>query len=321
VNFSTEQLLKIQFLHPWVFVLAIPLIAFAWWLGRSGDAESILFPATRSLRGLATPLRADAGRWRWLWILPAGLCLLVAMARPRLPKGDVPDPAKGIDIVLTVDFSSSMRQRDFHVRGRRVTRKEALCDVVDRFIDKRKSDRLGIIAFASVPYLVSPLTLDHEWVKAALKQVESSHGSAIGDAIVASTSFLKKKEPDRGKVMIVVTDGENSAGPHPIEIVSLPRREQVRIYTVFIRGDSLRGSDFTGHELTRVSKTTGGQAFQATDTHALEAVYNRIDALEKKEWVHKKFETFEELFPWPAAAGLILAFGVMARERAERRIP
>jgi len=312
---------ELQFSEPWVLLGLLLLPMLAWWLGRRARVPSVPFPSLRPFRDLGVPLRRQRGRARWLLPLLALALLILALARPRVPKGDIPDPRRGIDIMLALDFSSSMRERDYHLEGKRVTRKEALIHVVHNFIAKRQYDRLGILAFARGPWLVSPLTLDHDWALEAFRQTESSRGTAIGDALVAATYFLKKSS-DRTKIIILVTDGDNSAGPKPPEAIPVVKREGVKVYSILIGPQTLHGSQLMDHDLMKVSKATGGQLFQASDTRALEAVYDLIDLLEKKEYVQKRYQTFRELFPYLAAAALgLVLLEVLAREVLRRRIP
>jgi Ca-activated chloride channel family protein len=279
------------------------------------------FPSLKALQSLGVPLRRTRGRWRWAFLLFPLALLIVAIARPRVPKGEIPDPRRGIDIMLALDFSSSMRERDYHLEGKRVTRKEALIHVVKNFIAGREHDRLGIVAFARGPWLVSPLTLDHEWALAAFKETETSRGTAIGEGVMTATWFLKKSS-DRTKIIIVVSDGENSAGRKPAEVIPYVKKEQVRVYSVLIGPQKLLGRQLMDHDMFELSKATGGQFFQASDTHSLESVYQMIDLLEKKEFVQKRHQTYRELFPFLAAAALVLVLGqVTTRDLLRRRIP
>lgn len=316
-----ESLKGLQFVCPWVLSALVLVPVVAWWLGRRGTVPSVPFPSLRLLRAAGITPRRQPGRWRWALILLPVALLIVALARPRVPKGEVPDPSKGIDIMLAVDYSSSMTARDFHLEGRTVTRAKALASVVEKFIAKRKHDRLGIIGFARGPYLVSPLTLDHEWVVAALHNIVQGRGTAIGEAIVASVHFLKRAS-DRSKIVIVVTDGENSSGRKPMDVAPFAKREGVRIYSILIGPERLSGWSLNEHELLKVSKMTGGQFFQAGDTHALESVYDMIDLLEKKELVQKRYQSYAELHPWFSGLALAVWLGqVLLAQVLRRRIP
>ncbi len=310
-----------QFMHPWVLVALIVLPVLAWWLGRLGRVPSVPFPSLAPLKKLGVPLRRQRGLPRWVFTLLALALIIVALARPRVPKGEVPDPSKGIDIMLALDFSSSMRERDYHLEGKRVTRKEALIHVAKNFIEKRKNDRLGIVAYAKGPWLVSPLTPDHDWALQAFKQTESSRGTAIGEGILAATYFLKKSS-DRTKIIINVTDGENSAGRQPYEVIPAVKKEGVKVYTILIGPQKLYGERLMDSDLMQMSKETHGRLFQASDTKALQSVYDMIDLLEKKDLLQKRHQTFRELFPWLVAAALaVVLLEVLLRDVLKRRIP
>jgi Ca-activated chloride channel family protein len=312
---------EVEFSLPWVLLALAALPLLALWLGKRSRAAAVPFPSIQPLKSLGVPLRRHRGRWRWLFMLLPLALLIVAIARPRVPKGEIPDPRRGIDIMLALDFSSSMREKDYHLEGKRVSRKEALIHVVRNFIQKREFDRLGIVAFARGPWLVSPLTLDHEWALAAFKETQSSRGTAIGEGVMTATWFLKKSS-DRTKIIIVVTDGENSAGRQPYEVISYVKKEQVRVYSILIGPQKLFGSQLLNHDMFELSKATGGQLFQASDTHSLESVYQMIDLLEKKEFVQKRHQTYRELFPYLAAAALaLLLVQLILQDLLRRRVP
>jgi Ca-activated chloride channel family protein len=279
------------------------------------------FPSLRPFKTLGLPVRRHRGSWRWALMLCALGLIIVALARPRVARGDFPDPKKGIDIMLALDFSSSMKEKDYHLDGKRVTRKDALIHVVKNFIASRVHDRLGIVAFARGPWLVSPLTLDHEWALNAFKETQTSRGTAIGEGLMTATWFLKKAS-DRTKIIITVTDGENSAGRKPAETIPFVKKEQVRVYTILIGPQKLSPFQLMEHDLMKVCKATGGQLFQAGDTRALEVVCQIIDLLEKKEFVQKRHQSYRELFPFLAAAALVLVVTqTLVRDVLQRKIP
>jgi Ca-activated chloride channel family protein len=123
-------------------------------------------------------------------------------------------------------------------------------------------------------------------------------------------------------VVILVSDGQNSAGRTPLEVAVYPKREQVRIYSILIGPDVLRGPQLANHELLKVSRLTGGQLFQATDTRALQAVYDTIDRIEKKALLEKRMVRYRELFPWLVGAALALVVGeVLGNQVFRRRVP
>ena len=124
-----------------------------------------------------------------MWLLPivAAILMIVGLARPQLDRSRTEVTANGIDIVLGLDVSGSMQALDFLIDNRRVNRIEVVKSVVSKFIDERLDDRIGILAFAGAPYLVSPLTLDHDWLQQNLERIsvgDTEDGTAIGSAIV-----------------------------------------------------------------------------------------------------------------------------------------
>jgi Ca-activated chloride channel family protein len=247
--------------------------------------------------------------------------MIVALARPRLSLGELPDPNKGIDIMLTLDFSRSMAEHDFHMAGERVSRRAALEHVVADFVSKRPHDRIGIVCFARSPFLVSPLTLDHEWAMNSLKETDYATGTAIGEGIAASAQFLVRHS-NRSKVIILVTDGQNMVGRSPVLVAPLLLQDQVRLYSILIGPEMVTPTAAANHELNRASRLTGGQFFQARDTEALEKVYGLIDQLEKKALLEKRTVTWRELFPWfVGAAFALLVAGFVWDNFVRRQIP
>jgi len=310
-----------EFAWPWALLALLVIPWLAWLLGKVGPLPSITLPSLQSARGLGTPPRRHAGRWRWVTLLLALALLILALARPRVPRGDLPDPTKGIDIMLTLDFSRSMAEQDFHLAGKRISRREALLHVVDDFVAKRPHDRIGIVCFARSPFLVSPLTLDHAWALNSLKETDYATGTAIGEGLAASLQFLKQNS-ERSKVIILVTDGQNMVGRPPLMIAPHVLQSQVRLYTVIIGPEIVTASVAANHELHKAARMTGGQFFQARDTEGLKKVYDLIDELEKKALLQKRFVTWHEWFPWLAGAGLCLFLAnILINDLLRRRIP
>jgi Ca-activated chloride channel family protein len=225
-----------------------------------------------------------------------------------MPRGDLPDPSKGIDIMLALDFSRSMAETDFRLDRKRVTRRAALEYVTEKFIVGRPNDRIGIVCFARNPFLVSPLTLDHRWAIESMHQTDLATGPGIGWAVMAAGNFLRK-DSDRSKVVILVTDGDNSSGPRASEIIGQLVRDKVKLYSVLIGPEMVVPSVAANHDLNRAARITGGQFFQANDTRALQGIYNLIDQLEKRDLIQKRFVLWEEFFVWPVTLGSLLWLG------------
>ena len=122
---------------------------------------------------------------------------------------------------------------------------------------------------------------------------------------MAAGNFLRK-DSDRSKVVILVTDGDNSSGPRASEIIGQLVRDKVKLYSVLIGPEMVTPSVAATHDLNRAARITGGQFFQANDTRALQGIYNLIDQLEKRDLIQKRFVLWQELFPWPVALGSAL---------------
>jgi len=293
-----------EFEYPGVLLLLLLVPPLSWWVGRRGPLPSVPVPTLRGASQLGSIPRRQAGRAQLFWRLVPLVLLILALARPRVPRGEVPDPSRGIDIMLALDFSRSMAETDFRLKGRRVSRRDALVAVTDDFIEGRGNDRIGIVCFARTPWLVSPLTLDHGWAMASLKESELATGTGIGWAIQASTTFLKQ-DSDRSRVIILVTDGDNSAGPRPLDSAPVAVRNGIKVYTILVGPESVTPSAAANHELNKVARMTGGLFFQAQDARALGNIYSAIDQLEKRELVQKRYVSWQELYPWFAGAALI----------------
>ncbi len=166
--------------------------------------------------------------------------MIVGLARPQRTHSRTEVTANGIDIVLGLDVRLDAGAR-FQVDNHRVNRIEVVKSVVSKFIDERPNDRIGLIAFAGAPYLVSPLTLDHDWLQQNLERVNigsGDDGTAIGSAIAASVNHLRTTAA-KSKVVILLTDGVNNTGKiSPLAAAEAARALGVKVYTI---GVGVRG--------------------------------------------------------------------------------
>ncbi|MEY2786941.1 MAG: hypothetical protein RLZZ34_84 [Verrucomicrobiota bacterium] len=313
-----KDLMALEFLYPWVLLGLLALPVLAWLHRRPRSVPSLAVPSLLGRAHLGAIPARQHSKAQALWsLLPLAL-LLVGLARPRMPRGDLPDPSKGIDIMLALDFSRSMAETDFRLERKRVSRRAALEYVTERFILGRPNDRIGIVCFARNPFLVSPLTLDHRWAIESMRQTDLATGTGIGWAVMAAGNFLRK-DSDRSRVVILVTDGDNSSGPRASEIIGQLVRDKVKLYSVLIGPEMVTPSVAANHDLNRAARITGGQFFQANDTRALQGIYNLIDQLEKRELIQKRFVLWQELFLWPVGVGSALWLGGWLWTRLLRR--
>src|SRR6202020_2330140 len=182
----------IRFLQPeWFWLLALlPLVLL--WRGRRGPVAAIEYSDVSLAREVAGRARSRIGLFVWLLPILAGALIIVGLARPQRMHGRTEVTAHGIDIVLGLDVSGSMQALDFQIDHQRVNRIEVVKSVVSKFIEERQDDRIGIISFAGTPYLVSPITLDHDWLQQNLERVavgSVDDGTAIGSALAPSAKW------------------------------------------------------------------------------------------------------------------------------------
>jgi Ca-activated chloride channel family protein len=279
----------------------------------------------------------------WVWLLPifAAVLMIVGLARPQLDHSRTQVTANGIDIVLGLDVSGSMTALDFLINNRRINRIEVVKSVVSKFIEERPDDRIGLIAFAGAPYVVSPITLDHDWLLQNLERVNigtAEDGTAIGSAIAASVNRLRTT-PAKSKVIILLTDGVNNTGKiSPLAAAEAAKALGVKIYTI---GVGVRGKapipvkdeagnwhlvmaqvDVDEKTLQAVAEETGGRFYRATDTDSLQKIYEQINGYEKSAQTVQKFEHYEELYPWALIPALgILGLGLILQQTRLRRLP
>ena len=331
-----------RFLQPeWLWLLALlPLVML--WRGRRGPIAAIEYSDVSLARDLARGSRSRIGRWVWLFPILAGVLMIVGLARPQRDHSRTEVIANGIDIVLGLDVSGSMQALDFAINNQRVNRIEVVKSVVSKFIEERPNDRIGLIAFAGAPYLVSPITLDHDWLQQNLERVNvaaaADDGTAIGSAIAAGVNRLRTTTA-KSKVVILLTDGVNNTGKiSPLAAAEAARAMGVKIYTI---GVGVRGKapipvkdqagrlhlvmaqvDVDEKTLQAVAEETGGRFYRATDTDSLRKIYEQINQFEKSAQTVQKFEHVEELYPWALMPSLaILGLGLVLQHTRLRRLP
>lgn len=313
------------FAHPWflLLLLALPLLG---WLRRRWARDSAFLYSSVQLVKSVVPLRESSpSRWlrrlRWL----ALVCLIVALARPRVGEGEVTVTADGIDIVIAFDLSMSMAAEDFELAGRRANRVDAAKDVIRRFVERRPHDRLALIAFAGRPYVATPLTLDHAFLLQRLEQLklgDIEDGTAIGSALAAALNRLRD-QPATSRIVILMTDGQNNAGKvPPATAAQAAQTLGVRVYPI---GVGTRGvapypqTDVFGvtrhvpmnvnideELLQSIAQETGGKYYRAVDTQSLRLIYHEIDQLEKTTAEVRSFQQHTEVYSWFAIPGFIL---------------
>lgn len=342
---------NLVFQDPWWFwaMLALPVIAVL--RGGTGRMASIMFSSTSLLGGMGRKVRTGAGGLSFITRLLILAAVITALARPQIGEGFEELESTGIDIVLAVDVSQSMLARDFSLKGNDVTRLKAAKAVIEEFIKNRPYDRIGLIVFAGYPYLVSPLTLNHDWLlKNLAENVQMGRiedGTAIGSAIGMSVNRLRELKDAKSRIVILLTDGVNNQGEvPPATAAEAAASYRIKVYTVGIGSDHpvtiyrrdandrvvrnffgqpmpLGDVDPVDAEtLKQIAEISEAKFFRAKDTQELIDIYEEIDQLEKTTFKLRKYENYQELFYWPLLVAMcLLALEIILANTKFRRLP
>lgn len=326
-----------NFAHPLFLLLWIPLAVLAWWRETRSAAARLPFPES-------SPLAVAGSTWRTrlIWLpragVYAGLALaIVALARPRaLLKGEEAR-TRGIDIMIALDTSGSMRALDFNPQDRMAVAKKS----TKTFISNRQFDRIGLVVFGGVSLLQCPLTLDYAALLQFLDEVEvgmtRTENTAIGTAIATAANRLKKSTA-KSRIMILVTDGRSNAGEiDPLTAAKAAEGIGVRIYTigVGIRGpsvipvDTVWGKqmipiqeDLNEAELEQIARLTGGRYYRAASKQDFEKIYAEIDQLEKSDIKGPSSQAYQDRYlPWLALAMGLLTAGLVLPKTVWKTLP
>jgi Ca-activated chloride channel family protein len=330
-----------RFANPeFLWLLAVlPLLLI--WRGRRGPIAAIEYPSLVLVREVARRTRSRLGSVLTGWSLLALALLIVAVARPQQGESNATIHASGVDIMLLLDVSGSMQSLDFKLENVPASRVDVVKSVVRKFIVARPNDRIGLTIFAGEPYLMSPVTLDHTWLLDNLERVhigDIEDGTAIGSALASGLNRLRNQVA-KSKLIILMTDGQNNSGQiTPITAAEAARALGIKVYTIGIgvRGEApipvtdafgrrrivMEKVDVDEDTLHRISAATGARFYRATDTDSLNRIYDEIDKLEKTAFTVHSYERWQELFDWPALAGLaVLGLSLLSQLTLRRRIP
>jgi len=311
-----------EYLNPewfWALFIILPILAY-----------ELLYKRKHRLRFIHSRgdiLRKVAGSSKYLiyWSLLLRIIiivlLIVTLARPRIANKQQQITGKGIDIMLVIDVSGSMKAVDFQP----VNRLEAAKKVAEDFIQNRFNDRIGMVIFSENAYTQCPLTLDYNILMNIMEQVvinEQAKGTAIGMGLATAVARLKDSQA-QSKVIILITDGRNNAGEiDPLMAAELAETYQIKVYpigvgqkgevdypvqTAFgIRYQKTR-IEVDMETLNQIADLTGtGKARRAQNTEELKSIISLIDKMEKTELKIEDYYTYQELFWYYLIAALIL---------------
>lgn len=330
---SSAGVVVITFAWPWLLIL-LPLPWLMWRLLPPVPVlqqAALKVPFLDDLGEAAAPVVSVSQRWS-LWLAAiAWLCLLLAAARPQWLGEPLEQAVSGRDLLLAVDVSGSMQERDFVLNGQTVDRLTAIKQLAGEFIQRRSGDRLGLVLFGTRAYWHVPLTFDRKTVATLLNEAfigitEDEPQTSIGDAIGLAVKRLQNQRAD-SRVLILLTDGANTAGElAPLKAAELAAAARLKIYTIGVGADEmvvrgLFGSrrvnpsvDLDEKTLTAIAEISGGQYFRARSSEELAQIYSLLDQIEPVEKDRQYFRPQTELFYWPLAIAWLLS-GIVVLNR------
>jgi Ca-activated chloride channel family protein len=330
-----RNLITFRFGHPLVLAAVPVALLLVAWLGVRRARPAFLVHSRASELAAQRPGLVARLRDLPLALRLFALALLgLALARPQTSSRDDNLELEGIDIVVTLDMSGSMEERDLVPN-----RLEAAKAVIQDFVRRRPSDRIGLVIFGRDAYTYTPLTLDHGTLLRMVAELQSGivdgRGTAIGNGLGVALARLRKSDA-RSKVIILLTDGDNNAGNiSPIQAATFAQKLGVKIYTILAgSGDSAAEADDSNGQggrarypvnpklLEEIATMTGGSPYLATDTGALVKRFQSILEDLEKSRIKDRGVLWAELYPsflWPAFAALLLE--MLLRLGRLRRLP
>lgn len=303
---------------PFVFYFLTPAIK-----GLHGDALKVPFIADlRRISIISGGLWSSATisgfskRFWFVYFLWTLLCL--AAARPQLVGEPQLIKRDSRDIMLVLDISTSMLEPDFSYMGKRITRLDAVKNVVSEFADKRVDDRIGLILFGTRAYLQSPLTFDKASVKNILWSMQAGmagDSTSIGDALALALKNLRLTDDKQEKVIILLTDGESNDGSISLnQAIKMAADEGIKTYTIGVgttnelfRMLSLSTPGVDEQALNALADITNGQYFRAESTSDLQKIYQLIDKLEPRLQDERYIRETTELYYVPLLIAIIIS--------------
>ena len=325
---------------PWA-LLALPLAGVVvWWLRRrlSRFGPRIVFPDVEGIARIpVSPWVRLEGALPWMRGIVLALTVF-ALARPQSGASVTTLSSKGVDIVISLDISGSMRCEDTPRHNRLEVAKECLA----RFIDGRPSDRLGVVAFGSAATTRCPLTLDHEMLQRFVEDLDfappGQDRTALGMGLATAVNRMRSSTA-KSRVVVLVTDGRNNAGQvGPEEAAAAAQALGMKVYAIGVGSegevqclvdDPQAGRHYVAMQadldedlLTRIATTTGGRYFRALDADGMRDAFREIDSLEKTEMESRVRVLYTERFALALApAAALLALELLLAGSRLRRIP
>jgi len=301
----------------WVFFL-VPLPLLVYWLApsfriRSASLQVPNLGKVEEITGLSSTSSALVKRRKiivWIGLFIIWILSLAALSSPQLVGEPEMKVKTSRNFLIVADISFSMATKDWQIDGNRVTRWEAVKEVMHEFIEKREGDRMGLLFFGSSAYVQAPFTPDLITVDRLLDEADvgmAGQMTNIGKAIVKGIEMFDQ-DTIKTKVMLVLTDGVDSGTDIlPLDAADLAKQDTIHIYTIGIGDPTLRGGDLDEETLIQIAEMTDAKYFRAMDTEKLQEIYTELDLLEPIEYEEESYRPITELYYYPFAAAIILS--------------
>lgn len=302
--------------HLWIFwLLPLPLLVYFLIPPLRIRSASLLIPSLEKVEEITgqkartSALVKRRNIFAWIGLMLIWLFLLAALSSPQLVGEPEMKVKTSRNFLIAADISFSMAQKDWEIEGNRVSRWEAVKEVMHEFIAKREGDRMGLIFFGSSAYIQVPFTPDLLTVDQLLE--EAAVGMAgqmtnIGKAIVKGIEMFEQDTIET-KVMLVLTDGVDSGTEIlPLDAADLARNDSIQIYTIGIGDPTVPGTDLDEKTLQEIAEMTGARYFRAIDTEKLEEIYQELDSLEPIEYEEETFKPTTMLYYYPLGLAIVL---------------
>lgn len=309
-----------EFTYLWIFLLLpLPLLARYFLRAQQRSYTQVWIPLAQGISQQQSTLQTNRLTVFIPWIV--WLLLLCALAKPVWFAEPIRLQQQSRDMIVSLDLSGSMQEVDMQLNGKTVERLTLVKNLLNKFIELRHGDRLGLILFADHAYLQTPLTFDLNTIKQMVSETELGLvgiQTAIGESIgLAIKRFVENKNEQR--VLILLTDGANTSGViDPIQAAKQAAKNHITIYTIGIGADEMLRKTFFGTQrvnpsadldeksLTEIAKITGGQYFRARNQQQLKKIYQKLNALEPIKNDFLEFRPEKNLFYYPLSFALFI---------------
>lgn len=312
---------SISFANTWAwYLMVLPLLmAIFWGIQYKKMAPSIDFSNTVSLQSQRS-FKGKIKVFLPLLRILSVMLIIVAIARPQSSSSSDKIHTNGIDIVMALDISTSMLEKDF-----KPNRLEAAKDVASEFVTQRPNDRIGLVVFAGESFTQCPTTIDHNIVIKQIKEIKNGvleDGTAIGMGLATSCRMMSKSNA-KSRVCILLTDGVNTAGLiDPVTSIDIAKALKVKVYTIGVGTETGNIMGIDEPLMKKIAAQTGGKYFRAGSKEKLKGIYQEINKMETNEIEVSSYSRKSEKFFWWAVAGsLLFLLEIILRYSLVRSLP